>query len=69
MKEASFILIFLFRSSSSPATPDSEQPSGNGNAPSLPVPPGMSQYSFKRITHENPLKPEELEQVYPQLVT
>lgn len=29
----------------------------------LPIPPGMSEYTFKRVIHENPLKPEELEQI------
>ncbi|KAK5644780.1 hypothetical protein RI129_006080 [Pyrocoelia pectoralis] len=33
------------------------------NEPSLPVPPGMSEYSFKRVTNEFPLHPEELEQI------
>ncbi|KAK7866865.1 hypothetical protein R5R35_006031 [Gryllus longicercus] len=35
--------------------------SGSGNN-SFPVPLGMSEYSFKRVTGENPMKPEELEQ-------
>lgn len=29
----------------------------------LPVPPGMCPYTFKRVTENNPLKPEDLEQV------
>nr|CAD7265676.1 unnamed protein product [Timema shepardi] len=53
------------------ATPQVEQPrppatpaSNGGGGPSavFPVPPGMSDYSFKRVTGENPFKPEELEQ-------
>lgn len=42
---------------------ENEQESSSGSNITLPVPPGMSEYSFKRITHENPLRPEELEQV------
>ncbi|KAF5273782.1 hypothetical protein FQA39_LY00897 [Lamprigera yunnana] len=33
------------------------------NDVSLPIPPGMSEYSFKRVTNEFPLHPEELEQI------
>ncbi|KAK4875583.1 hypothetical protein RN001_012005 [Aquatica leii] len=40
---------------------DNEQ--NSGNEVSLPVPPGMSEYSFKRVTNEFPLHPEELEQI------
>lgn len=40
-----------------------EEESGNSNI-SLPIPPGMSQYTFKRVSENNPLKPEELEQVH-----
>lgn len=29
----------------------------------LPVPPGMSEMTYKRITNNNPMKPEELEEV------
>nr|CAD7460685.1 unnamed protein product [Timema tahoe] len=54
------------------ATPQVEQPrppatpanNGSGGSSAVfPVPPGMSDYSFKRVTGENPFKPEELEQV------
>nr|CAD7446900.1 unnamed protein product [Timema bartmani] len=53
------------------ATPQVEQPrppatpanNGSGGSSAVfPVPPGMSDYSFKRVTGENPFKPEELEQ-------
>ncbi|KAB0794456.1 hypothetical protein PPYR_11295 [Photinus pyralis] len=40
---------------------DDEQ--GSRNESSIPVPPGMSEYSFKRVTNEFPLHPEELEQI------
>lgn len=40
---------------------DNEQ--GSGNEVSLPVPPGMSEYTFKRVTNDNPLRPEELEEI------
>ncbi|RZC32274.1 proteasome-associated protein ECM29 -like [Asbolus verrucosus] len=45
----------------SPQTPDNEQ-QRNPNV-TLPVPPCMSQNSFRRITVNNPLKPEELEEI------
>lgn len=35
---------------------------------SLPVPPGMSEYTFKRVTNDNPLRPEELEEVTLELM-
>jgi proteasome component ECM29 len=45
----------------SPQTPESDQ-QRNLNV-TLPIPPCMSQNSFKRITVNNPMKPEELEEV------
>lgn len=41
----------------------SEEDNSNESTVSLPVPPGMSPYTFKRVTENNPLKPEDLEQV------
>lgn len=54
----------ISRALSPSAVTESEQ-SGNGSntSVSLPVPPGMSEATFKRVTHENPMRPEELEQV------
>jgi proteasome component ECM29 len=45
----------------SPQTPESDQ-QRNLNV-TLPIPPCMSQNSFKRITVNNPMKPEELEEI------
>ncbi|XP_044754481.1 proteasome adapter and scaffold protein ECM29 [Coccinella septempunctata] len=42
--------------------PKTESQSEN-NSPSLTIPPAMSEYSFKRVTTENPMKPDELEEV------
>lgn len=41
----------------------------SGNNVSLPVPPGMSEYTFKRVTNETALKPEDLEKVCVYLKT
>lgn len=46
---------------------ESEQ-SNTSSDVSLPIPPGMSEYSFKRVTNDNPLRPEELEQVNFKLI-
>ncbi|CAH0555694.1 unnamed protein product [Brassicogethes aeneus] len=39
------------------------QAEGSNTDVNLPVPPGMSQVSFKRITLNNPIKPEQLEEM------
>ncbi|XP_069674508.1 proteasome adapter and scaffold protein ECM29 isoform X2 [Periplaneta americana] len=39
-----------------------QQGTSNNSVTSFPVPPGMSEYSFKRVTAGSPLKSEELEQ-------
>ncbi|XP_018321144.1 proteasome adapter and scaffold protein ECM29 [Agrilus planipennis] len=41
----------------------SSEEQNSSNDISLPVPPGMSEYSFKRVTVDNPMKPEELEEI------
>ncbi|XP_065156025.1 proteasome adapter and scaffold protein ECM29-like [Atheta coriaria] len=38
-------------------------PANKTDAPALSIPPGMSEYSFKRVTTDYALKPEELEQI------
>lgn len=47
----------------------SSQQEGTSSSPAttFPVPPGMSEYSFKRVTTGNPLMSEELEQVIKRL--
>lgn len=55
-----------FSALSSSSSAENDQGNSNSNV-SLPVPPGMSEVSFKRVTHENPMKPEELEQVLEML--
>lgn len=55
-------ILFLF-SALSPQSVDNEQDAGAGNNISLPVPPCMSDNSYKRLTSNNPMKPEELEEV------
>lgn len=45
----------------SPQTTDTDQQSGSV---SLPVPPCMSDSSYKRLSTNNPMKPEELEEVH-----
>jgi hypothetical protein len=40
-----------------------QEDASNTSATSFPVPLGMSEYSFKRVTAGNPLTSEELEQV------
>lgn len=44
-------------------SPQQSDNQSTSNEVSMPVPPGMSEYTFKRVTNDNPLKPEELEQV------
>lgn len=51
-----------------PQKPTEEDNTSESNV-SLPVPPGMSPYTFKRVTENNPLKPEELEQVMNVFIT
>lgn len=51
-----------FRALSPQSNSENDQTTANSNV-SFPVPPGMSEHSFKSVTHENPMKPEELEQV------
>lgn len=55
----------IISSALSPSAVVESEQSGNGSntSVSLPVPPGMSEVTFKRVTHENPMRPEELEQV------
>lgn len=58
---------FVFQnifSALSPQPQEKDQEAGTGNNVSLPVPPCMSDYSYKRLTINNPMKPEELEEVY-----
>lgn len=40
-----------------------QEDASNSPATSFPVPLGMSEYSFKRVTAGNPVTSEELEQV------
>jgi hypothetical protein len=40
-----------------------QEDASNSSAASFPVPLGMSEYSFKRVTAGNPMTSEELEQV------
>lgn len=42
-------------------SPDATKPATGESK--FPVPPGMSEYTYKRVTTDNPLKPEELEQI------
>ncbi|KAF7270517.1 hypothetical protein GWI33_016522 [Rhynchophorus ferrugineus] len=53
-------MLLLPYSALSPQSPSGEAQSSNV---SLPVPPGMSEMTYKRITNNNPMKPEELEEI------
>lgn len=53
----------FFRALSPPSNTAENDQTGSNTSVSFPVPPGMSEHSFRRITHENPMKPEELERV------
>lgn len=53
----------IFRALSPSAGSENDQGNNSSSNVSLPIPPGMSEVSFKRVTHENPMKPEDLEQV------
>ncbi|KAJ8933932.1 hypothetical protein NQ314_013688 [Rhamnusium bicolor] len=53
-------MILLPYSALSPQALDNDQQSSNV---SLPVPPCMSDSSYKRVTSNNPMKPEELEEI------
>lgn len=55
------MIYFCNFSALSPQMSDNDQQSGSV---SLPVPPCMSESSYKRLTINNPMKPEELEEVY-----
>lgn len=47
----------------SPQLQEKDQATGSGTNVTLPVPPCMSDNSYKRLTNNNPMKPEELEEV------
>ncbi|KAJ8917780.1 hypothetical protein NQ315_010686 [Exocentrus adspersus] len=53
-------MILLPYSALTPQTTDSDQQPGSV---SLPVPPCMSESSYKRLTTNNPMKPEDLEEI------
>lgn len=52
----------------SPQFQEKDQESGSATV-TLPVPPCMSDNSYKRLTNNNPMKPEELEEVYINIIT
>lgn len=57
------IIHYWISSALSPQSHETEQEPGAGNNVSLPVPPCMSDSSYKRLISNNPMKPEELEEV------
>lgn len=66
------VLLLTYNSHVSVIPPVSDE-SLEGNAqvqpPSIPPPPGLSQSSFRRLTAENPMLPEELEKVKLSIIT
>lgn len=68
-----FLFLHYFLSSAHVSVPASVEVQGSDNRPAtaparsqgstapISVPPGMSEQSLKRVTGDNPLKPEELE--------
>lgn len=53
---------FLYSRATSQPAPTDQAGQSSDPQTQFPVPPGMSQYTYKRVS-ENPLKPEELEKV------